>query len=329
MKFLRLQNCVLVFVFLIVAAGNISGQGTPPTCAPLTALNLTYTQNFDTLATSGTSSVVPLGFGFAETGTAADTTYAAGTGSSNTGNTYSFGVSGADTDRAFGGLQSGSLVPTIGGCFVNNTGAEIYSLQVTYDGEQWRLGTTGRTDRLEFQYSTSAVSLLDPGATWIDVNALDFTSPNTATTGALNGNLAANRTAGITSTITPLTIAIGSTFYIRFVDSDVAGADDGLSIDNFSLTAAAPTAAPASVGGRILDANGNGISRVQVKISGGELSEPLYALTSPFGYFNFEVPVGQTYVITINSKSYTFSNPTRVINVNDNVTDLSFTADSR
>ena len=62
-----------------------------------------------------------------ETGSNANTTYASGTGSSTTGNTYSFGASGS-TDRAFGGLQSGSLIPTIGACFVNNTGSTITSL---------------------------------------------------------------------------------------------------------------------------------------------------------------------------------------------------------
>lgn len=327
MKFLGLRNFVLVFVFLTFAVGNALGQGTPPVCASLTTVNPFYTQDFDTLAASGTSSTVPPGFGFAETGTGANTTYAAGTGSSNTGNTYSFGV---DADRAFGGLQSGTLIPTIGGCFVNNTGVTLSSLEITYDGEQWRLGATGRADRLDFQYSTNAVSLLDVGATWVDVDALDFTSPNTtvASGSTLNGNLAANRTAGITS-VTPFSVAVGATFYIRFLDSDAAGADDALSIDNFSLTVAAATAAPASIGGRVLDADGNGLSKIKVKISGGELSEPLYALTSPFGYFNLEVPAGQTYVVTVNSKSYSFSNPTRVINVNDNVTDLNFTAEQR
>jgi hypothetical protein len=39
----------------------------------------------------------------------------------NTGDTYSFGAA-SNTERAFGGLQSGSLNPTIGAAFTNNTG---------------------------------------------------------------------------------------------------------------------------------------------------------------------------------------------------------------
>lgn len=86
--------------------------------------------------------------------------------------------------------------------------------------------------------------------------------------------------------------------------------------------------APAQVGGRVVDANGYGISKAQVKISGGDLSEPMTVITNPFGYYSFEVPSGQTYIVRVGSKNYTFSNPTRVINVNDNVSDLDFTADA-
>lgn len=100
-------------------------------------------------------------------------------------------------------------------------------------------------------------------------------------------------------------------------------------VDDVSITGINTTAAPAQVSGRVLDSNGNGISRAQVKISGGDLDSPVIAVTNPFGYFNFEVSAGQTYIVTVNSKSYTFSNPTQVISVSDNVDDLSFIADER
>src|SRR5687767_15766272 len=88
----------------------------------LTAICTAYTQDFDTLAGAGTSSVVPAGWAFVETGTNANTLYTAGTGSSNAGDTYSYGTSGS-TERAFGALRSGSLVPIRGAGFTNNTGA--------------------------------------------------------------------------------------------------------------------------------------------------------------------------------------------------------------
>src|SRR5688572_4974003 len=65
----------------------------------------TYSQDFNTLVSSGTSSTIPTGWLFLENGSNANTTYAAGTGSGTAGDTYSFGTT---SDRAFGGLQSGS-----------------------------------------------------------------------------------------------------------------------------------------------------------------------------------------------------------------------------
>jgi hypothetical protein len=201
----------------------------------LTVINSPYSQNFNTLASTGTTndvSTLPPGWTFLESGTNANITYAAGTGSSNTGNTYSFG---SDTgDRALGGLLSGSLTPTVGATFVNTTGTAINELHIIYRGEQWRLGAAARTDRLDFQYSLTASSLSD--GTWIDVDNLDFSSPNTTTTGALNGNDPINSIL-INYTITGLNIANNSTFFIRWTDFNAAGSDDGLSIDDFSVTA--------------------------------------------------------------------------------------------
>lgn len=204
----------------------------------------TYSQNFDNLRSSGTSGAITggnfnnvntslNGWFFAESGTGADTAYSGGTGSSTTGDTYSFGTAAAD--RALGGLQSGSVVPTVGFYLKNTTGQVINSVTISYVGEQWRLGATGRTDRLDFQYSTSATSLTT--GTWIDVDNLDFTAPvTTGTVGSLDGNLAANRTS-VSFTITGLSIANNSTIFIRWNDFNATGADDALGIDDFSLIA--------------------------------------------------------------------------------------------
>lgn len=199
----------------------------------------TYEQKFNdgALANSGTSSLLPEGWSLGETGGSSgnnsNLTYTAGTGSGNTGDSYSFGSAGS-TERALGGLRSGSLIPAIGASFTNDTGETITALQIGYTGEQWRLGTAGRADRLDFQYS------LDGGTTWIDVNALDFSSPVTTTpVGALDGNV---NSRGITGEIAGLNIPAGATFLIRWADSDASGADDGLAVDDFSLTAV--TSAP-------------------------------------------------------------------------------------
>jgi hypothetical protein len=82
--------------FAITNGGSISTLGVP------------LTETFDTLASAGTSNVwtdnstIP---GWWST----RTTYNSGTGSSNTGALYSFGVAGTNpvTDRALGSVASG------------------------------------------------------------------------------------------------------------------------------------------------------------------------------------------------------------------------------
>jgi len=95
------------------------------------------------------------------------------------------------------------------------------------------LGTAGRTDELDFQYSTDATDLTT--GSWTDVPALKFVTPDTVTVGAKNGNAAPDRST-IGSMIAAGAIANGATFWVRWVDSDASGADDGLAIDDFALT---------------------------------------------------------------------------------------------
>ena len=174
-------------------------------------LRRAYTQDFNTLAASGTSSSVPLGWDFAETGTNANTTYTAGSGSGNTGDTYSFGVP-AVAERAYGGLLSGNLIPTIGASFTNDIGSAIVSANISYTGEQWRVGTLAREDRLDFQYSIDATSLTT--GTWTNVDSLDFVAPTTTgVIGQLDGNAAPNRT-GKVGVISGLAVAPGATIWI-------------------------------------------------------------------------------------------------------------------
>ena len=204
-------------------------------CVTLNAVDVASTQNFDALATAGINNVLTLpGWQLLETGGGArdNEQYAADTGALNTGDTYSYGANAA-TDRALGSLRSGTLIATYGTCFTNNTGAPITQLDVAYIGEQWRLGTINRADRLDFQYSLDASDLAT--GTWTDVDTLDFSSPFIAgPVGARDGNDAANRTA-LAANI-GLSIANGATVWIRWSDADATSADDGLAVDELSVT---------------------------------------------------------------------------------------------
>lgn len=205
----------------------------------INAVNTAVTENFDTLANTGTTnSNLPSGWALSESGSSTRNNgqYAASSGNDNAGDVYSFGATGS-AERAFGTLQSGSLVPIIGASFANNTGVTLASLLISYTGEQWRLGVDdrGAADRLDFQFSLDATSLTT--GSWVDINLLDFMSPTiTGTVNTLDGNAASNR-AAVSGTIAGLSVANGANFWIRWTDFNITGADDGLGIDDFSLTA--------------------------------------------------------------------------------------------
>jgi hypothetical protein len=205
----------------------------------------TYSQNFNSLASSGINqSGLPAGWDIVESGGGSrdNDSYSADTGSSNTGDTYSYGSAGSN-DRALGSLASGSLETRFGGFFENDTGATITAITLDYFGEQWRRGTTA-LDSLQFQYSLDATSAAN--GTWIDFDPLSFASiVNSGSQGALDGNAAANRTE-ISNIIDGLSIGAGQVFGIRWVDADSSGSDDGMAIDDLSMTLTT-TAAPGAV----------------------------------------------------------------------------------
>jgi hypothetical protein len=216
-----------------VAAGGVS----------LTTLGTAYTQNFDTLPSFGSATwtndaTIP-GWYHARTGTG--TTIVANDGTNNAGNLYCYGT-GTATDRALGSVGSGGA--TAGDFFwgvrlVNNTGSTITSLDVSYTGEQWRNGAAAaQTVTFSYLVGSPAVtgSLAEFQSTGVAVPSLDFTSPITGgVAGALNGNLAANRTV-LTFSITGLSIPTGTEVMLRWSDPDHAGVDHGLAIDDFSVT---------------------------------------------------------------------------------------------
>lgn len=236
---------------------------------------LTATENFNTLATSGTTNTtVPSGWAFSESGTNANTTYAADAGSTSTGNTYSYGT-GTTTERAFGEVASGSLESTLGVSFTNNTDSAIVQLNLDYYVELWRKGATGVRDSMVFEYSTTATSLTT--GTWTSVTSLNpYTANLSASAGAVNGDLSANR-VHITGQVTGISVNIGSTIWIRFRAVNISGNDDGLAIDDFSATAVKGAAVliPASISfkaGEKSVSESAGTYSLYVRITGGNAS---------------------------------------------------------
>ena len=209
----------------------------------ITTGSLSYSQDFNTLDSNATnSSNLPAGFALHEngSGSSANDMYRSGDGNSNAGDTYSYG-SVANADRALGSLGSGSVQAIFGVQFTNNTGSTINSVDVNFTGEEWRFGglTGTRTgaDSLLFQYSTSATSVGDTNASasWVQVPDLLLLSPNlTSPSGALDGNDGANRTT-VNGTVT-LSLPDGGSIYFRWVDLNIGGSDDGLAVDDLTMT---------------------------------------------------------------------------------------------
>jgi len=193
----------------------------------------TYKQNFDSLASSGTSSTLPNGWYMYESGTAANSTYTADSGASSTGDTYSYGHKGS-SDRALGTLASGSIESYIGAQFKNTSGYNINSITLSFTIEQWRLGATGRADSMTADVTTFATGL--SSGFWIGLPLLNIHSPVTSgTTGQLDGNASANRKK-FSYTLSGISVASGSSIWIRWHDKNIPGSNDGLAIDDFSLS---------------------------------------------------------------------------------------------
>jgi hypothetical protein len=226
----------LAIALLVLCFSNANAQ------LSITTANVATTQNFDALATSGTTNaqsggIFANGWSFLESGTNGNTTYAGGTGSDTAGNTYSFGVAATNpvTDRAFGMLQSGSLTSILGFKFTNNTGSTVTSLVIGYTGELWRLSAAA--DNIAFSYQAGNVALNASGYT--TVAGLAFTTPTTGAGAASDGNLAGRRTVISPVTISGLNIPNGTTYTLRWVDAS-GSSSAGMAIDDFSITLVSP-----------------------------------------------------------------------------------------
>ena len=240
----------------------------------------TYTQNFDTLASSGTNiawnndSTIAGWSLFAQPvpGTPI-ATYNADTGSGNTGSFDSYGATGS-TDRALGGLASGgayfgtpasgSVAGWIGFAATNTSGATIDTLNVNFNGEQWRNGgnTTAQSMVLQYGFGGSFGSV----ATWNTPSAsFSWTSPvATATAAAVDGNTA-GRVSNVGGALTGLNWANNNTLWLRWIDNNDAGNDHGLAIDDFSISATTnslPTVAIVATANAAEQGTANGSFRV-------------------------------------------------------------------
>jgi hypothetical protein len=91
-----------------------------------------------------------------------------------------------------------------------------------------------------------------------------------------------------------------------------------------AYSALVPTAAQSTVGGRIMNSNGRGLSRVRIAIT-NQQGETRFATSNQFGYYRIdELNTGETYIFELKSKTYQF-NP-QVLTITENLDNLNFIA---
>lgn len=194
----------------------------------ITSAGVPVTQNFNTLAQSGTTNTwtdnttIPAWY-------SNRTVYIGSDGASTTGALFSFG-STASAERALGALTSGTT-PTVhfGVRLVNNTGGNISGLTITFRGEQWR--QTANAQTLVFESQVGATSLTS--GTWTANSSFNFTALKTGTAGLLDGNATGNF-SDVSGTLN-VAVTNGQEIWLRWTKT--GSTSPGLSIDDISITA--------------------------------------------------------------------------------------------
>lgn len=226
-----------------------------------------YSQSFDTLASSGSSAVwlndssIEGWYLYRQPSPGSGiTTYNAGTGSSSAGSYYSFGSSGS-TDRALGGVgagtayfgspSSGAVAGWIAASFLNGSGGMLDNFTAKWNGEQWRSGgTSSGAQTMVFEYGFG--DTFETVATWnTPGGTFNWASPIfSSAAAAVDGN-GAGRLNDVGGTINSISWASGQTLWLRWNERNDLSDDHGLAIDNFNFSARKPVVVSSPVPDRL------------------------------------------------------------------------------
>lgn len=209
-----MKNKILIISFVWLASLNTQAQ-ISITSLPFTPATTTF-DSYDPSSASNMSTL-PAGWTAASAGTALYR--GRGTGTSANSGYWGFGSSG---EFCLGALRSGTtdeITYTVS--FTNNTGSTIQSLTISWDYEQWRFVNSSGWD-------CSGTGQLSGNTT---LNGKDFTGNSSGTSGTVT------TTAVTAFNLTGLNIANGQSFGIQWVTTDGPSSDNGVAIDNFSISA--------------------------------------------------------------------------------------------
>ncbi|QIL72492.1 ExeM/NucH family extracellular endonuclease [Diaphorobacter sp. HDW4B] len=216
-----------------------------------------YSQNFNSLANSGTNAPwtndsTLAGWSLFTKDAAAISQINVGSGGGTGGSYYSFGLDAADralgvlasSGAYFGSPGSGAIAGWIALALVNNTASVIDAVTLRFNGEQWRYGgsTVAQSMTLEWGLGDSFATV----ATWNAAgDTFTWTAPvGSGTAGAIDGN-AAGLVSQVGGDLRGLAWGAGKTLWLRWVQKrTTSGSSNGLAIDDVVIKSTGADTAP-------------------------------------------------------------------------------------
>lgn len=286
----------LVFLFaawlLLPLAGNAQ--------IALTSASPSASQDFNSIGSTATATL-PANWKVLNNATvrSVDAFSAAGTATTQAGSNnistsaangiYNFGDGATTTDRAIGGISSGSASKSVNlyTSLQNNDANPISSFTISYDIEKYRGGSNAAGFAIQLYYSTDGVTWTSAGASFLNTFAAD--GSNAGYTPAPGSS------TSVSNTLTPASpVASGAVIYLAWNYSVASGTTttnaQGLGIDNFAVTASygavtpspAVTASPASLTG-FSTTTGTASAAQNISAGGTNLTANI-TVTAPTGY---------------------------------------------
>ena len=211
----------LYFVFSFVLVSYCGWGQISITSLPYSP-TVTEFNSFNPNSLSNLNSTIPPGWSGSSTGSQAPYRgQGTGTGNNNTDGFWGFG---ANADFSLGAERNGggnTYDITYSVSYINNTTCNITSLSFSWNYEQWRYKNTSGWNCT----GTGALS----GNTQLD--SKDFVGSGSGTDGT------STTTSMGSFTLTGLNIAVGSSFGVSWNTTDPNNPDNGISIDDFNISA--------------------------------------------------------------------------------------------
>ena len=260
---------------------TFAGVSVLKAAVPMTGTS-SYTQNFDSLSNIATPTPTWTDNTTISNWFSNKTSYTVSAGASSAGGLHSFGAAAA-TERALGSFGSNAAATSYYGVVLRNTDSVAIEIDsIAYTGEQWRNGgnATAHSLAVDSRVDPADITSVTAG-TFSPITSLNFTGPvATATVAALDGNLAANRTA--ISATTQIVVQPNEYVMIRWTDVNDSGNDHGLGIDDLTITwkpSLAGDTTPPSISSRTPADNATGLPLVTIPNLTLTFSEPVIAGT--------------------------------------------------